>query len=93
MELLRQIHPDREGARGSLTKQLIAKFNLDEGRDPQKFGIGLKELWSVKPEEISRKGRVQHTMGWPLDNKTGGGSFLYHFRDNRGSSRSASWFT
>ena len=70
-----------EGARGSLTKQLIAKYNLDEGRDPQKFGIGLKELWSV-PEENFKEGYVQHTMGWPLDNKTGGGSFLYHFRDN-----------
>ena len=81
MELLGKYVLFAEGARGSLTKQLIAKYNLDEGRDPQKFGIGLKELWSV-PEENFNEGYVQHTMGWPLDNKTGGGSFLYHFRDN-----------
>ncbi len=81
MELLGKYVLFAEGARGSLTKELIAKFNLDEGRDPQKFGIGLKELWSV-PEEQFQEGYVQHTMGWPLDNKTGGGSFLYHFRDN-----------
>ncbi|KCZ89663.1 MULTISPECIES: electron transfer flavoprotein-ubiquinone oxidoreductase [Hyphomonas] len=81
MELLGKYVLFAEGARGSLTKELIAKFNLDEGREPQKFGIGLKELWSV-PEENFKEGYVQHTMGWPLDNKTGGGSFLYHFRDN-----------
>ncbi|HBQ48201.1 MAG TPA: electron transfer flavoprotein-ubiquinone oxidoreductase, partial [Hyphomonas atlantica] len=81
MELLGKYVLFAEGARGSLTKQLIAKYNLDEGRDPQKFGIGLKELWSI-PEEQFNEGYVQHTMGWPLDNKTGGGSFLYHFRDN-----------
>jgi electron-transferring-flavoprotein dehydrogenase len=81
MELLGKYVLFAEGARGSLTKELIAKFNLDEGRDPQKFGIGLKELWSV-PEENFQEGYVQHTMGWPLDNSTGGGSFLYHFRDN-----------
>ncbi|MEZ5987466.1 MAG: electron transfer flavoprotein-ubiquinone oxidoreductase [Hyphomonas sp.] len=81
MELLGKYVLFAEGARGSLTKELIAKFNLDEGRDPQKFGIGLKELWSV-PEENFKEGYVQHTMGWPLDNSTGGGSFLYHFRDN-----------
>jgi electron-transferring-flavoprotein dehydrogenase len=81
MELLGKYVLFAEGARGSLTKELIAKFNLDEGRDPQKFGIGLKELWSV-PEEKFQEGYVQHTMGWPLDNSTGGGSFLYHFRDN-----------
>ncbi|HTO34276.1 MAG TPA: electron transfer flavoprotein-ubiquinone oxidoreductase, partial [Pararhizobium sp.] len=66
---------------GSLAKQLIAKFDLAAGRDPQKFGIGLKELWQVKPEKF-HKGRVQHSFGWPLDNSTGGGSFLYHFDDN-----------
>lgn len=81
MELLGKYVLFAEGARGSLTKQLINKFNLDEGRDPQKYGIGLKEVWSV-PEENFKEGYVQHTMGWPLDNKTGGGSFLYHFRDN-----------
>ncbi|MHA6730242.1 electron transfer flavoprotein-ubiquinone oxidoreductase [Devosia sp. A369] len=70
-----------EGARGSLTKQLIARFRLDEGREPQKFGIGLKELWEVKPEN-HRPGLVQHSFGWPLDMNTGGGSFLYHLGDN-----------
>jgi electron-transferring-flavoprotein dehydrogenase len=70
-----------EGARGSLSKQLIARFKLSDGREPQKFGIGLKELWQVKPERFS-KGLVQHSFGWPLDNATGGGSFLYHFDDH-----------
>ncbi len=70
-----------EGARGSLSKIAIKKFALDEGREPQKYGIGLKELWQVKPEKF-HKGRVQHSFGWPLDNGTGGGSFLYHFDDN-----------
>ncbi|UZF92533.1 electron transfer flavoprotein-ubiquinone oxidoreductase [Bosea sp. NBC_00550] len=70
-----------EGARGSLSKIAIRKFALDEGREPQKYGIGLKELWQVKPEKF-HKGRVQHSFGWPLDNSTGGGSFLYHFDDN-----------
>ena len=69
-----------EGARGSLAKQLQAKFNLCEGHEPQKYGIGLKELWQV-PEEKFFPGLVQHTVGWPLDSKTGGGSFMYHFGD------------
>jgi electron-transferring-flavoprotein dehydrogenase len=70
-----------EGARGSLAKRLIADFKLDQGREPQKFGIGLKELWKV-PDANFRPGFVQHTMGWPLDDGTGGGSFLYHFGDH-----------
>ncbi|MCV3738578.1 electron transfer flavoprotein-ubiquinone oxidoreductase [Rhizobium sp. TRM96647] len=70
-----------EGVRGSLAKQLIAKFDLSKGREPQKFGIGLKELWEVKPEN-HRRGLVQHSFGWPLGMKTGGGSFLYHLEDN-----------
>jgi len=70
-----------EGARGSLTKQLIAKFDLARDSDPQKFGIGIKELWQVAPEK-HRPGLVQHTFGWPLDARTGGGSFLYHYGDN-----------
>ncbi|AUX78386.1 electron transfer flavoprotein-ubiquinone oxidoreductase [Sinorhizobium fredii] len=70
-----------EGVRGSLAKQLIAKFRLDEGRDVPKFGIGLKELWEVRPEN-HKPGLVQHSFGWPLDMKTGGGSFLYHLEDN-----------
>ncbi len=67
-----------EGARGSLTKQLIARFALDRDREPPKFGIGIKELWQVAPAR-HRPGLVQHTFGWPLDNRTGGGSFLYHY--------------
>ncbi|WP_026014957.1 MULTISPECIES: electron transfer flavoprotein-ubiquinone oxidoreductase [unclassified Chelatococcus] len=70
-----------EGARGSLSKQVIKRFSLDEGREPQKFGIGLKELWQIPPEKFE-PGLVQHSFGWPLDNGTGGGSFLYHFDDN-----------
>jgi electron-transferring-flavoprotein dehydrogenase len=59
---------------------LLARFGLEQDREPQKFGIGLKELWQVAPEQ-HRPGLVQHTFGWPLDNSTGGGSFLYHFDD------------
>ena len=70
-----------EGARGSLAKQLISKFKLDEGREPAKYGIGLKELWQVDPSK-HKPGLVQHSFGWPLDMKTGGGSFLYHLEDN-----------
>src|SRR3569623_304305 len=81
MELRAKYTLFAEGARGNLGKQLIAKFNLGDGRDPQKFGIGLKELWQVKPEK-HRKGMVQHSFGWPLDGSTGGGSFLYHLDDN-----------
>lgn len=71
-----------EGARGSLAKQLISKYALDEGREPQKYGIGLKELWQVAPGK-HRPGLVQHSFGWPLDAGTGGGSFLYHLEDNQ----------
>ncbi|SEC38577.1 electron-transferring-flavoprotein dehydrogenase [Rhizobiales bacterium GAS191] len=70
-----------EGARGSLSKQLVARYRLDAGRDPQKYGIGLKELWQVAPEK-HKPGLVQHSFGWPLDNRTGGGSFLYHMEDH-----------
>ncbi|WP_406873883.1 electron transfer flavoprotein-ubiquinone oxidoreductase [Aminobacter sp. P9b] len=70
-----------EGARGSLAKQLIARYDLGAGKEPQKFGIGLKELWQVAPEK-HKPGLVQHSFGWPLDFKTGGGSFLYHLEDN-----------
>jgi electron-transferring-flavoprotein dehydrogenase len=70
-----------EGARGSLTKQLIRRFSLDAKSGPQKYGIGLKELWEV-PKEKHKPGLVQHTMGWPLGDSTGGGSFLYHFGEN-----------
>src|SRR3954471_13377924 len=70
-----------EGARGNLSKMLLKRFNLGADREPQKFGIGLKELWQVAPDK-HRPGLVQHSFGWPLDNSTGGGSFLYHFDEN-----------
>jgi electron-transferring-flavoprotein dehydrogenase len=81
MELRAKYTLFAEGARGNLGKQLIARFHLAEGREPQKFGIGLKELWQVRPEK-HRKGLVQHSFGWPLDNSTGGGSFLYHLGED-----------
>lgn len=70
-----------EGARGSLAKQLIAQFGLDAECDVPKFGLGMKELWEVPPEN-HRPGEVVHTMGWPLGSAAGGGSFTYHFGDN-----------
>jgi electron-transferring-flavoprotein dehydrogenase len=70
-----------EGARGSLSKILGATFGLQENREPQKFGIGLKELWEL-PAGQHKKGMVLHGMGWPLDNETGGGLFIYHWGDN-----------
>jgi electron-transferring-flavoprotein dehydrogenase len=70
-----------EGVRGSLSKQAIARFGLDKGREPQKYGIGIKEIWQISPDKF-QPGLVQHSMGWPLDDKTGGGSFLYHFDDH-----------
>ncbi len=82
MELRGRYTVFAEGARGQLSKQLIAKFGLDAGREPQKFGIGLKELWKVKPEK-HKPGLVQHAFGWPLDSKTGGGAFLYHMEDEQ----------
>jgi electron-transferring-flavoprotein dehydrogenase len=81
MELRAKYTLIAEGARGSLAKALMARFALDRDREPGKFGIGLKELWQVAPER-HRPGLVQHTFGWPLDNRTGGGSFLYHLDDN-----------
>src|SRR5438132_3525752 len=81
MELLGKYTLFAEGARGSLTKQLIAKFGLDAKSEPAKFGIGLKEVWQIEPSK-HKKGLVQHSFGWPLDNSTGGGSFLYHYDDN-----------
>lgn len=70
-----------EGARGSLSKHAIAGFGLADGREPQKYGIGIKELWEVRSDR-HRPGLVQHSFGWPLDNRTGGGSFLYHYGEN-----------
>ncbi|MEN3951152.1 electron transfer flavoprotein-ubiquinone oxidoreductase [Iodidimonas sp. SYSU 1G8] len=70
-----------EGARGSLTRQLTDKFGLRDGIGPQKFGIGIKELWEIDPSK-HKPGYVQHTFGWPMDMNTYGGSFLYHFGEN-----------
>ncbi len=81
MELLGKYTFIGEGVRGSLAKVLIEKFGLDDGKQPQKFGIGLKELWQVDPAR-HHPGLVQHTFGWPLNSRTGGGSFLYHLEDN-----------
>ena len=69
-----------EGARGSLTKTLIRKFELNKDSDHQKYGLGVKELWQLAPDKFE-PGLVQHTMGWPLPNRAGGGSWLYHFDD------------
>ena len=71
-----------EGARGSLAKQLIRRFELDAGRDPQTYGLGLKELWQL-PEGRVQPGLIQHTLGWPLDSRTYGGSFIYHLDHDR----------
>jgi len=71
-----------EGCRGHLTKRLIAKFGLDKNSDPQTYGIGIKELWQL-PSGRVEPGKVMHTLGWPLDNRTYGGSFLYHLDQDR----------
>ena len=81
MNLLGKYTLFAEGARGSLSKRLGAHYKLHEGRDPQKFGIGLKELWEL-PKDKHKPGLVMHTMGWPLDNSTGGGVFMYHWGEN-----------
>ena len=70
-----------EGVRGSLSKEIISEFKLDENAEPQKYGIGIKELWKVSDEQF-KPGLVQHSFGWPLSNDTGGGSWCYHFGDN-----------
>ena len=82
MELLGKYTLFAEGARGSLSKQLIAKYSLDANSEPPKFGIGLKEVWEIDPAK-HQKGLIQHSFGWPLNNSTGGGSFLYHYDDNK----------
>jgi electron-transferring-flavoprotein dehydrogenase len=81
MELLGKYTLFAEGARGSLSKQLIAKYALDAKSEPPKFGIGLKEVWEIDPAK-HRKGLVQHAVGWPLKNNTGGGLFFYHYGEN-----------
>ncbi len=71
-----------EGARGSLARQIIDRWGLAEGREPQKYGLGMKEIWEVRPE-VHHLGRVIHTMGWPLGSNAGGGSFIYHLENNQ----------
>ena len=82
MELLGKYTIFAEGARGHLGRQLIAKYKLDDGCDPQSYAIGIKELWEVDPAR-HEPGLVIHTAGWPMDNDTYGGSFLYHMEDNK----------
>ena len=82
MELLGKYTLFAEGARGHLGKQLIAKFKLDTGRDPQSYAIGVKELWEIDPAK-AKPGRVVHTAGWPMDNDTYGGGFLYHLEGHK----------
>ena len=82
MELRAKYTLFAEGSRGHLGKQLITKYRLDRESDPQSYGIGIKELWEVTPES-HRPGLVIHTAGWPLDSQTYGGSFLYHFGENK----------
>ncbi|MDZ7711266.1 MAG: electron transfer flavoprotein-ubiquinone oxidoreductase [Roseovarius sp.] len=71
-----------EGVRGSLSKEVIAKYDLSAGKEPQKFGLGMKEIWEVDPDK-HREGSVTHTMGWPLGKNAGGGSFIYHLENNQ----------
>ena len=82
MELLGKYTVFAEGARGHLGKQLIAHFHLDEGRDPQSYAIGIKELWEIDPAK-AKPGLVVHTAGWPMDEHTYGGGFLYHLEGNK----------
>jgi electron-transferring-flavoprotein dehydrogenase len=82
MELHAKYTVYAEGARGHLGKQVIAKFKLDDGKDPQSYGIGIKELWEIDPAR-HKAGLALHSAGWPLDEMTYGGSFLYHMEDNK----------
>ncbi len=82
MELHAKYTVFAEGARGHLGKQLIARFKLDADSDPQTYGLGIKELWEIDPQR-HEPGFVLHTAGWPMDNDTYGGAFLYHFDDNK----------
>ncbi|MFN4312626.1 MAG: FAD-binding protein, partial [Ferrovibrio sp.] len=82
MELHAKYTVFAEGARGHLGKQIIAKYGLDEGKDPQSYAIGIKELWEI-PADKARPGLVVHTAGWPMDNSTYGGGFLYHLEGNK----------
>ncbi|WP_413717654.1 electron transfer flavoprotein-ubiquinone oxidoreductase [Silicimonas sp. MF1-12-2] len=82
MELLGKYVFLGEGVRGSLSKEVIAKYGLDKNSEPQKYGIGMKEIWEIDPAK-HREGSVTHTMGWPLGGNAGGGSFIYHLENNQ----------
>ena len=82
MELLGKYVFLSEGVRGSLAKEVIAKYDLQAGKEPQKFGIGMKEIWDIDPAK-HKAGSVTHTMGWPLESNAGGGSFIYHLENNQ----------
>ncbi|MEP2782160.1 MAG: electron transfer flavoprotein-ubiquinone oxidoreductase [Pseudoruegeria sp.] len=82
MELLGKYVFLSEGVRGSLSKEVIEKYNLSDGHDPQKFGLGMKEIWEIDPAK-HKEGTVTHTMGWPLESNAGGGSFIYHLENNQ----------
>ncbi len=82
MELLGKYVFLSEGVRGSLAKEVMAKYDLSQGHCPQKFGIGMKEIWEIDPAK-HREGTVTHTMGWPLGGRAGGGSFIYHLEKNQ----------
>lgn len=82
MELLGKYVFLGEGVRGSLSKEVIAKYDLSAGKEPQKFGLGMKEIWEIDPAK-HKEGTVTHTMGWPLGSKAGGGSFIYHLDNNQ----------
>ena len=82
MELHAKYTVFAEGARGHLGKQLIARFKLDEGKDPQTYGLGIKEVWEIDPKR-HQPGFVMHTAGWPMDSSTYGGAFLYHMEGNK----------
>ena len=82
MELLGKYVFLSEGVRGSLAKEVITKYDLSKGKEPQKFGLGMKEIWEIDPEK-HKLGTVTHTMGWPLGSNAGGGSFIYHLENNQ----------
>jgi len=82
MELLGKYVFLGEGVRGSLSKEVIAKYDLQAGHEPQKFGLGMKEIWEIDPAK-HKEGSVTHTMGWPLGSNAGGGSFIYHLDNNQ----------
>ena len=82
MELLGKYVFIAEGVRGSLAKELIGKYELSKGHEPQKFGLGMKEIWEIDPAK-HKEGSVTHTMGWPLNSNAGGGSFIYHLENNQ----------